>query len=307
MSKEYEEGEAYGLYYRNKRYWLINTGGRRFNVYKYKEDVENEEDLEEASLGDYGKSIPDSTFNIMINSKTLTDEPVKEKSPSPPPRSPSPDLMDNPEVGKAYDKAEEAGVSNDIISKCLNGKTAQQIIKCLLEKRKKKLVSDKLKEQKKEPKKELTTAELNERFKKITPESRKAYKDEMEKNLKEFKEIKARQKKPKENIKLTVNDLSKQPAPPRKSAGQRVRAVRSDKGKDHNWKDGREKTKTYKENEDVDWSRVRCRDDTCWKTNTRKTDATTKNKKAGDEKVYQYNVDKGHYIKQLRRKKKTKG
>ena len=27
----------------------------------------------------------------------------------------------------------------------------------------------------------------------------------MEKNLKEFKEIKARQKKPKENIKLTVN------------------------------------------------------------------------------------------------------
>ena len=116
-----------------------------------------------------------------------------------------------------------------------------------------------------------------------------------------------KQKEPiKSNIKLTVSDkdLSKQPAPPRKSKGERVRAVRSDKGQDHKWSDGREKTKTYKENEDVDWSRVRCREDTCWKTNTRSTDATTANKKSGGQKVYKYNKEKGHYIKQLRRKKK---
>lgn len=97
--------------------------------------------------------------------------------------------------------------------------------------------------------------------------------------------------------------LEEQPAPPRKDAGDRVRAVRSDKGKDHKWKDGRENTETYKRNEGVDWSRVRCKGSagpqggtTCWNTTSRRTDAT-------GEEAYKKNVGTRHYIKQLRRKK----
>lgn len=93
--------------------------------------------------------------------------------------------------------------------------------------------------------------------------------------------------------------LSNQPAPPRKSKGERERAVRSDKGKDHKWKDGRERTETYKKNEGVDWSRVRCKAETCWKTNTRKTD----NKGDG---AYKKNKDEGKYEGQLRRKGKRR-
>ena len=91
--------------------------------------------------------------------------------------------------------------------------------------------------------------------------------------------------------------LEEQPAPPRKGAEDRVRAVRSDKGKDHKWSDGRENTETYKRNEGVDWSRVRCRDTTCWNTTSRRTDATGKD-------AYKKNVSTRHYIKQLRRKTK---
>ena len=78
--------------------------------------------------------------------------------------------------------------------------------------------------------------------------------------------------------------------------------------KNHNWSDGRENTKAYKANKGVDWSRVRCSGDadTCWETNTRKTDATTANNKAKGKKVYAYNKATGHYVKQLRRKKKKK-
>ena len=36
-------------------------------------------------------------------------------------------------------------------------------------------------------------------------------------------------------------DLSKQVAPPRKSKGERARAVRDDKGEHHKWADGRTK------------------------------------------------------------------
>mgnify|MGYP003631235135 CR=1 FL=1 len=93
--------------------------------------------------------------------------------------------------------------------------------------------------------------------------------------------------------------LSNQPAPPRKSKGERERAVRSDKGKDHKWKDGRERTETYKKNEGVDWSRVRCKAETCWKTNTRKTD----NKGSG---AYKKNVEEDKYDGQLRRKGKRR-
>lgn len=134
-----------------------------------------------------------------------------------------------------------------------------------------------------------------------------------------MEEVTIKKKKKKRKLKIIpkeivkARDLSKQPAPPRKSAGQRVRALRSDKDRDHNWSDGRDsttadnkKTRVYKANEDVDWSEVRCNGDTCWKTKTRKTDATTANKKAKGKKVYAYNKATGHYGGQLRRKKKKK-
>tara|TARA_R110002153_G_scaffold109511_8_gene250385 strand:- start:1245 stop:1628 length:384 start_codon:yes stop_codon:yes gene_type:complete len=91
------------------------------------------------------------------------------------------------------------------------------------------------------------------------------------------------------------SSLADDPAPPRKAKGDRQRAVRSDKGKDHKWSDGRERTDTYKENEGVNWSRIRCRSGTCWKTETRKTD------KKGSG-AFKKNVEGGHYKGQLRRK-----
>ena len=50
----------------------------------------------------------------------------------------------------------------------------------------------------------------------------------------------------------------------------RKRAVRSDKGKKHNWSDGRETTATYKANEGTDWSKLR------GKANKRKCEKTGK-------------------------------
>jgi len=96
--------------------------------------------------------------------------------------------------------------------------------------------------------------------------------------------------------------LKKQPAPARKKASDRVRAVRSDRGGHHNWSDGREKSAIYKLNKknNVKWSEVRCREATCWKTNTRKTDK----KGVGSYKV---NLRDGHYKGQLRRKARPGG
>ena len=101
------------------------------------------------------------------------------------------------------------------------------------------------------------------------------------------------------SVKASAKALRSMPRPPRKSKGERVRAVRSDKGKDHKWKDGRERTKTYKENKDVDWSRVRCRPPTCWKTEIRRTDKEGKG-------AYKKNKAGGHYKGQLRRKGKRR-
>tara|TARA_R110000803_G_scaffold77315_2_gene142156 strand:- start:1703 stop:2206 length:504 start_codon:yes stop_codon:yes gene_type:complete len=97
-------------------------------------------------------------------------------------------------------------------------------------------------------------------------------------------------KKPKKPLKKMV-------APPRKSAGDRVRAVRDDKGNHHKWSDGRENTSAYKRNkrEGVNWSDVRCKGATCWTTKTRRTDKTGVG-------AYKQNKDEGHYVKQLRRK-----
>ena len=88
-------------------------------------------------------------------------------------------------------------------------------------------------------------------------------------------------------------------APPRKTKGQRVRAVRSDKGEHHSWTDGRQQTAVYKLNKKnkVNWSEVRCRANTCWKTKTRRTDYE-------GEQAYRNNVEEDHYVKQLRRKKR---
>ena len=76
-----------------------------------------------------------------------------------------------------------------------------------------------------------------------------------------------------------------------------MRAVRSDKGNHHKWRDGRTKTAVYKLNKrnNVNWSEVRCRESTCWNTKVRKTDYK------GDG-AYRKNVDEGHYKGQLRRK-----
>ena len=89
-------------------------------------------------------------------------------------------------------------------------------------------------------------------------------------------------------------------APPTKVDRQRVRqrAQRSDKGKHHKWKDGRENTDTYKKNKakGVDWSAVRCRASTCWNVGDRLTD--TKGKGA-----YKKNKARGEYKGQLRKPK----
>tara|TARA_R110002072_G_scaffold253987_1_gene412874 strand:- start:13374 stop:14273 length:900 start_codon:yes stop_codon:yes gene_type:complete len=298
MSDSEELGDAYDLYYKGKRYYFVeNDDKKTFGVFKYIPNIETEEDLVKEDLGDYGHTIKKATINNMIFSKTLSETPQKkeEKEEEERPATPRPktpvrkapkqtesvlmseleDALSDDDVEKIVREkslGKKAGLSQSAINKCLNGDSAREILNCLRKKR------------------------VSNRLVKAQP-------------VKQKKEIvfKKKQKEPiKSNIKLTVSDkdLSKQPAPPRKSKGERVRAVRSDKGQDHKWSDGREKTKTYKENEDVDWSRVRCREDTCWKTNTRSTDATTANKKSGGQKVYKYNKEKGHYIKQLRRKKK---
>ena len=104
-------------------------------------------------------------------------------------------------------------------------------------------------------------------------------------------------KKPKKPVKPKPKPKSKMVAPPRKSAGDRVRAVRDDKGGHHKWSDGRENTPAYKRNkrEGVNWSDVRCKGATCWTTKTRRTDKTGVG-------AYKKNKDEGHYVKQLRRK-----
>ena len=101
-------------------------------------------------------------------------------------------------------------------------------------------------------------------------------------------------------VKKKIKGLKKMVAPPRKLASQRVRAVRDDKGDHHQWSDGRERTTAYKTNKrnNVNWSEVRCRADTCWKTKTRKTDKT-------GQGAFKKNVDEGHYKGQLRRKKRV--
>jgi len=101
-------------------------------------------------------------------------------------------------------------------------------------------------------------------------------------------------------VKKKIKGLKKMVAPPRKLASQRVRAVRDDKGDHHDWADGREATTAYKTNKrnNVNWSDVRCRAGTCWKTKTRKTDKTGVG-------AYKKNVEGGHYKGQLRRKPRT--
>jgi hypothetical protein len=248
---------------------------------------------------------------------------------------------DSPEFNKLYNKAEDMGLNADSLpyAKFLETdprktSVAQAIIelKQLIKDNKKKRIFKKPKkveveEEVEEPKKE---EEIEEKPKKkkiftkkkkgtatdtnaISKESLSKSKPKEDTPINSMEEVTIKKKRkfniiPKEIAKARREatkdvDLSKQPAPPRKSAGQRVRAVRSDKGDDHTWSDGRENTKAYKDNEDVDWSEVRCNGDTCWKTETRKTDATTANQKAKGKKVYAYNKATGHYKGQLRRKK----
>ena len=330
-SEEVEIGE---IFFRNKPYFIAYDYPSKGLNTLYKNDDSIEDD-KKADLGDYENPMTNKRIQILMNGGVLdNEEQPKRKTPSPEPdligaiedkpikdkeedgewiNSVSDDMLEK--LDKEQKLAEKEGVSEININKCLDGKSAQEVLRCL---RKKRLAQKQKEDKKSKPtpkKRELTTAELNENFKKITPESSKAYRKEMDKLRKEADDIFKKKKKEKASVNdsnknITISteekkDLSKQVAPPRKSKGERVRGVRDDKGGHHKWADGRTKRKTYKLNKknDVDWSRVRCKDDTCWKTNTRKTDATTKNKKSGDKKVYEYNVDNDHYKGQLRRKK----
>ena len=352
MSSDEEEFEVAEQFFGGRKvYVAYNYPNKGFNTFF--DSVEDIDDEKRATMPGYENPMSNFRMNILEDSGFLGDD--KEKSKVSKTWTDDPDLKEK--MNKVWDdelkkkdkeeeeeeedegdwmdtandetldkllkeqkNAEKEGVSEINVNKCLDGNSAQEVLRCLRKKRlAQKMLKDKAnkpppKASKPPPKsRELTTAEINERFKKITPESQKAYKEQMDKLRKEADDILKKKKKAtvndsNKNITLSTEpkkELSKQVAPPRKSKGERVRSVRDDKGGHHKWADGRTKRKTYKLNKknDVDWSRVRCREDTCWKTDTRKTDATTKNKKSGDKKVYEYNVDNDHYKGQLRRKK----
>jgi len=111
----------------------------------------------------------------------------------------------------------------------------------------------------------------------------------------------ARKKPPSPSPSPSPSPPPKDKDPPLPRGGKRVRGVRSDKGTNHKWSDGRESSSTYKANKakGVDWSSVRCRASTCWKIGDRLEDKKGKG-------AYKANKSSGEYKEQLRKPKKKK-
>ena len=114
------------------------------------------------------------------------------------------------------------------------------------------------------------------------------------------KERKAERKKEKADRRESPSPKPRSPSPqPRRERSpspKGERDERSDKGEHHEWKDGRERTATYKKNKakGVNWSEVRCRGGTCWDTIDRSSDYKGRGA---------YKKNKGtHYQRQLRGK-----
>lgn len=111
------------------------------------------------------------------------------------------------------------------------------------------------------------------------------------------KERKAQRKKEKAQRRESPSPEPRRVEKQRSPSPKGERDERSDKGEHHNWKDGREKTATYKRNKakGVNWSEVRCRGGTCWDTIDRSNDYKGRG-------AYKRNKSSGHYKRQLRGK-----
>ena len=257
MSSDEEEFEVAEQFFGGRKvYVAYNYPNIGFNTFF--DSVEDIDDEKRATMPGYENPMSNFRMNILEDSGFLGDD--KEKSKVSKTWTDDPDLKEK--MNKVWDdelkkkdkeeeeeeedegdwmdtandetldkllkeqkNAEKEGVSEINVNKCLDGNSAQEVLRCL---RKKRLAQKMLKDKANKPPPKASKP----------PKKGKASVNDSNKNITLSTEPK--------------KELSKQVAPPRKSKGERVRSVRDDKGGHHKWADGRTKRKTYKLNKKND-------------------------------------------------------